>query len=346
MMRQSETMRAASRLLLSHPIVCLLAALAAGVVLGVLGPSKVVHAADANLLTPYASSFESVNPSWDDIGWYADSTGGYDNTQALFGSVSYKMDITSAQAADTHGWHGIFLGAETGAPDTVSANTQVVGSAYVKAPVGKIITARIRSADATGAYLGEGTSNSITADGTWQRITSPAATWNQAFRPGVEILVPTSQAALSFNVDGVKVETGTTVTDWSVGMGGGPPDDPYPNPTSTSQTFTEGSTPAANSVHLNPRITCSADPTPANVSNAERGVNIVNQNVVLINPQIKGCSVGILVKSGGFKLLADKSKVGYASAASPALHNNYKGVVFDQGAQRRRAVHEGQLHPH
>jgi hypothetical protein len=39
-------MRAASRLLVSHPIVCLLAALAAVVVLGVLGPLKVVHAAD------------------------------------------------------------------------------------------------------------------------------------------------------------------------------------------------------------------------------------------------------------------------------------------------------------
>src|SRR5918995_6115509 len=46
-MRKSETMRAASRLLVSHPIVCLLAALAAAVVvLGVLGPLKVVHAAD------------------------------------------------------------------------------------------------------------------------------------------------------------------------------------------------------------------------------------------------------------------------------------------------------------
>jgi expansin (peptidoglycan-binding protein) len=45
MMRHSETMRAASRLLLSYPIVCLLAVLAAGVVLGVLGPIKVVHAA-------------------------------------------------------------------------------------------------------------------------------------------------------------------------------------------------------------------------------------------------------------------------------------------------------------
>ena len=45
-MRKSETMRAAPRLLLSHPIVCLLAALGAGVVLGVLGPLKVVHAAN------------------------------------------------------------------------------------------------------------------------------------------------------------------------------------------------------------------------------------------------------------------------------------------------------------
>ena len=39
-------MRAASRLLVSHPIFCLLAVLAAVVVLGVLGPLKVVHAAD------------------------------------------------------------------------------------------------------------------------------------------------------------------------------------------------------------------------------------------------------------------------------------------------------------
>jgi acid phosphatase type 7 len=46
MMRESKTMRAASRLLLSYPIVCLLAALAAVVVLGVLGPIKVVQAAD------------------------------------------------------------------------------------------------------------------------------------------------------------------------------------------------------------------------------------------------------------------------------------------------------------
>src|SRR5919112_4170178 len=54
MMRESETRRAASRLLLSQPIVCLLAALAAAVVvLGVLGPIEVVH---AGTITPSATT--------------------------------------------------------------------------------------------------------------------------------------------------------------------------------------------------------------------------------------------------------------------------------------------------
>jgi hypothetical protein len=124
-----------------------------------------------------------------------------------------------------------------------------------------------------------------------------------------------------------------------------PPDDPYPNPTSTSQTFGEGWTPAANSVHLNPRITCSTDPTPPNTGTGQGGVNIVNQNVVLINPQIKGCSLGISVRAGGFKLLADKSKVGYASAASPAIGNNFRGVYFDQGSfgYEIKGLNEGEL---
>jgi hypothetical protein len=124
-----------------------------------------------------------------------------------------------------------------------------------------------------------------------------------------------------------------------------PPDDTYAKPDTTSQTFGEGWTPEAKSVHLNPRITCSADPTPANVANAVRGVNIVNSNVVLINPQVEGCSVGILVKAGGFKLLADKSKVGYASAASPALQSNYRGIVFDRGSfgYEVKGLNEGEL---
>jgi hypothetical protein len=108
--------------------------------------------------------------------------------------------------------------------------------------------------------------------------------------------------------------------------------DPYANPDSTSQTFGQGWTPATNSVHLNPRVTCSTDLTPANTGTGQGGVNVVNQNVVLINPQIKGCSVGILVKAGGFKLLADQNKVGYGSAASPALRNNFRAIRFDQGS--------------
>jgi hypothetical protein len=61
-MRKSETMRAASRLLLSHPIFCLLAVLAAVVVLGVLGPLKVGHAADEAAPPVQAETFE-VQPT-------------------------------------------------------------------------------------------------------------------------------------------------------------------------------------------------------------------------------------------------------------------------------------------
>jgi predicted alpha/beta hydrolase family esterase len=57
-MRKSETMRAASRLLVSHPIFCLLAVLAAVVVLGVLGPLKVGHAADEAAPPVQTESFE------------------------------------------------------------------------------------------------------------------------------------------------------------------------------------------------------------------------------------------------------------------------------------------------
>ena len=81
------------------------------------------------------------------------------------------------------------------------------------------------------------------------------------------------------------------------------------------------------------------------MANAVRGVNIVNSNVVLINPQVEGCSVGILVRASGFKLLADKSKVGYASAASPALQSNYRGIVFDRGSfgYEVKGLNEGEL---
>ncbi len=61
-MRKSETMRAASRLLLSHPIVCLLAVVAAVVVLGVLGPLKEGRAADEAAPPVQAETFD-VQPT-------------------------------------------------------------------------------------------------------------------------------------------------------------------------------------------------------------------------------------------------------------------------------------------
>src|SRR5215207_5364984 len=359
MMPQSETMRAAPRLLVSQPILCLLAALAAGVVLGVLGPIKVVHAADVasplegenfatkpagtvvvndttlysggqalkftsdvrastnvnctavcdvvlmarggqsggsptfsvngapaqaitnsgapvaytfdvnlpaggatvsvtagnartghnafldvasfpasdggggtttpnpNLLTANQSSFETTQDIWAQGIWaYWDTAHSYDTTQSQQGSTSVKMDITSEMVADAHGWHGVILGADAGGTDILPANTQVVGSAYVKAPAGKTIYAAVRSGTTGGSYLGEGSMGTITANGSWQRITTPPATFNQDFKPGMHVITNDAQDAFSFNVDGAKVEQGSTVTDWTIGTGGGSGGDP------------------------------------------------------------------------------------------------------------------------
>src|SRR5829696_7099823 len=80
MMRESETMRAASRLLLSYPIVLLLAALAAVVVvLGVLGPIKVVQAAD--IRDPVEGENFANKPAGTVV--VTDSTRGYSGNRAL-----------------------------------------------------------------------------------------------------------------------------------------------------------------------------------------------------------------------------------------------------------------------
>ena len=46
-----------------------------------------------------------------------------------------------------------------------------------------------------------------------------------------------------------------------------------------------------------------------------------------------------------FKLLADSSKVGYASAASPAIGINYRDIYFDQGSSgyEIKGLNEGEL---
>ena len=95
-MRKSETMRAASRLLLSHPIVCLLAALAAVVVVGVLGPIKVVHAADVAV---EGEKFAN-QPAGTVI--VTDSTRGYSGNQALkfTANVTASDTVSCSQVCD------------------------------------------------------------------------------------------------------------------------------------------------------------------------------------------------------------------------------------------------------
>jgi hypothetical protein len=99
MMRQSETVRVASRLLVSQPIVLLLAALAAAVVvLGVLGPIKVVQAADV------ASPVEGENFANKPAGTVVvtDSTRGYSGNRALkfTAPVTASHTVTCSQVCD------------------------------------------------------------------------------------------------------------------------------------------------------------------------------------------------------------------------------------------------------
>jgi len=117
-MRQSETMRAASRLLLSHPIVCLLAALAAAVV-GVLGPIKVVHAAD--VANPVEGENFANKPRGTVI--VTDSTRGYSGGQAL----KFTANVTASHTVNCSAVCDVVLrarGGQSGGSPTFSVNDQ------------------------------------------------------------------------------------------------------------------------------------------------------------------------------------------------------------------------------
>jgi hypothetical protein len=184
----------------------------------VVGGGSGTPTPNPNLLTENQSSVETDLTG---IAAYWDTTLTRDTTQANFGSASAKVDITSTNVTDAHGWHGMISGADAGGTDIVSANTTLIGSVYVKAPAGKTLYVGIRSADSSGAYFSEGPFNTITTDGTWQRVSTPSTTQAQDFKPGLQVIAHNSQGAFTFNVDGMKVEEGSTVTDWNLGTGGG-----------------------------------------------------------------------------------------------------------------------------
>src|SRR5215213_10251485 len=91
-------MRAASRLLLSYPIVLLLAALAAVVILGVLGPIKVVQAADVR--NPVEGENFANKPAGTVV--VSDSTRGYSGNRALKfkANVTASHTVTCSQVCD------------------------------------------------------------------------------------------------------------------------------------------------------------------------------------------------------------------------------------------------------
>jgi hypothetical protein len=102
---------------------------------------------------------------------------------------------------------------------------------------------------------------------------------------------------------------------------GDPSPDPYANPDSVNRKFSPGWTPASNTVHLNPHITCPRFDTGT-------GVFVRNPGVVLINPDVEKCAKGIDVRAAGFRLLADPDKAGYG----PLLQHMRKGVEFNKGS--------------
>ena len=115
MMRHSETMRAASRLLLSHPIVCLLAALAAGVVLGVLGPIKVVHAVDV------APKIQGENFAPPPAGTTVVSGAGYDGGAAR----KFNQNVTASTTVNCSAVCDVTLwaqGGQSGGQASLSVN--------------------------------------------------------------------------------------------------------------------------------------------------------------------------------------------------------------------------------
>ena len=123
MIRQSQTMRVASRSLLSHPIVCLLAALAAGVVLAVLGPIKVVHAAD---VTVEGENFANKPPEGT-FQVVTDSTRGYSGDQAL----KFTADVTASHTINCSQVCDVVLRARGG---------QSGGSPTFSVRVGNVVT--------------------------------------------------------------------------------------------------------------------------------------------------------------------------------------------------------------
>src|SRR5918995_790121 len=188
-MRQSEPMRAASRLLRSHPIVCLLAALAAAVVvLGVLGPIKVVHAAEvaspvegenfANKPTGTTVVSDTLFKGGRALRFTADVTASHPVTASQPVNCSAVCDVVLMARAGQSGGRPSFS-VNGSAPQAITTSNQVAPEPYtfdVNLPAGSNEIRVTASGTGTGhnAFLdvasfpadgGGGTATAACADG-------------------------------------------------------------------------------------------------------------------------------------------------------------------------------------
>src|SRR5215203_5749151 len=290
MMRHSETMRAASRLLLSHTIVCLLAALAA--VMVVLGPIKVGHAAD---VTVEGEKFAN-QPAGTVI--VTDTTHGYSGNQALKFTANVTASdntVSCTQVCDVvlmarAGQNGGSPKLRVSVNGTFTAPAQAITNSGapqpytfdVNAPSGSVQIGAKAANTGSGRYpfvdivtfppasasLADTTPPETTiTSGPSGSVTGSAATFGfTSSEPGSTFqcqLLPLESASASCtspkSYSGLTAGTEYTFSVWATDASGNTDatpatrtftpsgNDPYANPDSTSQTFTQGWTPAANS---------------------------------------------------------------------------------------------------
>lgn len=145
------------------------------------------------------------NPSFETNlnGWTAYNTSTrtrVTNQSAPFGTTALSVDV----ANNTNG--AIFM------PSTVApSGTTVAISAYVKGTAGKTLHFSGRPQSAADAYLTEGLgTQNITFTGDWQRISTTYSYTGVSFKPGIQFYTTTAGAD-TFYIDGVLIETGSTI---------------------------------------------------------------------------------------------------------------------------------------
>src|SRR5215212_2850214 len=204
-MRHLEPMRAAPRLLVSHPTLCLLAALAAGVVVGVLGRIKVVHAADTRLVE--GESF-ATKPAGASIVNDTLFSGGKALKFTADGTASHTVTCSTgcdvvlmARAGQSGGTPSFSVNGST--PQAITTSNQVAPEPYTfELPAGSNIDIRV-TASGTGtghnAFLdvakfpadsGDGGTTPDGGGGGGSLTYIGSATGDTGTKPQVEVSVP------------------------------------------------------------------------------------------------------------------------------------------------------------